>query len=147
MNPSEFRRHQAQSGLAKAIDDLDSARALESAGYGENSLYHCQQAVEKSLKAFLTWHDQVFRKTHKLKESGDACVRSDISLEAICSDAHVLTDYAWKLRYPGDPYVIEEGEVDSTAKLAVKVSGAVQGQLSKDLAIRDESCCASEAGP
>ena len=31
----------------------------------EDALFHCQQAVEKVLKALLTWHDEPFRKTHK----------------------------------------------------------------------------------
>jgi hypothetical protein len=29
-----------------------------------------------------------------------------------------LTDYAWKLRYPGEPYVLEEGELTTMMALA-----------------------------
>jgi len=32
----------------------------------EDALFHCQQAVEKALKGFLTWHDRPFEKTHDL---------------------------------------------------------------------------------
>ena len=38
----------------------------------EDALFHCQQTVEKTLKAFLAWHDQPFRKTHSLEELGTA---------------------------------------------------------------------------
>ena len=31
----------------------------------------CQQAAEKSLKAFLTWHERAFRRTHELEELGE----------------------------------------------------------------------------
>lgn len=30
--------------------------------------FHCQQAAEKYLKAFLTWHQVAFSKTHDLQE-------------------------------------------------------------------------------
>ncbi len=30
--------------------------------------FHCQQAVEKTLKGYLTWHDHGFRKTHDLTD-------------------------------------------------------------------------------
>jgi HEPN domain-containing protein len=36
----------------------------------EDALFHCQQAAEKALKAFLTWHDQPFKKTHDLAALG-----------------------------------------------------------------------------
>lgn len=98
MSPVELRERGSCRWLAKAIDDLESARVLAGAGHEANALYHCQQAAEKSLKAFLTWHDQPFRKTHNLRELGVACAAIDRSLEATCESAHALTDYAWKLR-------------------------------------------------
>jgi HEPN domain-containing protein len=39
----------------------------------EDCLFHCQQAVEKSLKAFLVWRDHPFRKTHDLVELARQC--------------------------------------------------------------------------
>jgi HEPN domain-containing protein len=54
--------------LARARDDIrgadiDLAAAPPLLG---DAAFHCQQAVEKALKAFLTWHDRPFRKTHDL---------------------------------------------------------------------------------
>ncbi len=37
-------------------------------------LFHCRQAVEKALKAFLVWRDHPFRKTHDLVELTRQCV-------------------------------------------------------------------------
>jgi len=72
--------------------------------------FHCQQAVEKALKAFLTWHDQAFRKTHDLAELGGACIGFDRSLEPVLRRAATLTEYAWRYRYPGEPNIPEEIE-------------------------------------
>jgi HEPN domain-containing protein len=75
MNSGQMKRG---AWLAKAVDDLECATVLAASGHGETALYHCQQAAEKALKAFLTWHDQPFRKTHNLLELGDACAAIDL---------------------------------------------------------------------
>lgn len=49
----------AQEDLRGAEIDLAAAPPLLG-----DATFHCQQAVEKALKGFLTWHDRVFRKTH-----------------------------------------------------------------------------------
>ena len=59
-----------------------------------DALFHCQQAVEKALKALLTWHDRPFRKTHDLGELGGQCVTLDPELEVPLRTASPLTEYA-----------------------------------------------------
>jgi len=100
MTPTEARARESREWLAKADEDLASARVLIGSGHIANALFFCQQAAEKSLKAFLTWHERAFRRTHDLEELGEAC-RAD-----------VLSDYAWKLRYPGAPYAADVEEAD-----------------------------------
>jgi len=129
MSPNELVARETKEWLGKALDDLGCARVLAGASHEAGALYHFQQSAEKSLKAFLTWHDQPFRKTHNLKELGDACTTLDPSLETITASAHALTDYAWKLRYPGDPYVIEDGETAAMVELAANVLAEVQTRL------------------
>jgi HEPN domain-containing protein len=68
-----------------------------------DAAFHCQQAAEKALKAFLTWRDVPFRKTHDLAEIGQQCIAVDRSLEALCRSAEGLTTFAWIFRYPGEP--------------------------------------------
>ena len=46
-------------------------------------VFHTQQAVEKAMKAFLTWHSRPFRKTHNLTEIGGLSVAVDVSLEPL----------------------------------------------------------------
>lgn len=89
MNPGDARRNEALEWLAKAAEDLASARILLDAGHPGTALFHCQQSAEKCLKGFLTWHDQPFRKTHNIEEVGLACIALDLT----------LTDVFGKLEY------------------------------------------------
>ena len=69
----------------------------------EDAVFHAQQAAEKSLKAFLAWHDLPFRKTHDIEELGLAAARIDAGLEPFVAAAVPLSDFAWAFRYPGSP--------------------------------------------
>ncbi|MSS73407.1 MAG: HEPN domain-containing protein [Candidatus Latescibacteria bacterium] len=92
-------------------------------------LFHCQQAVEKALKAFLTWHDHPFRKTHDLVEIGSNCMEFDSTLEPLLRRAAPLTEYAWKFRYPGDASAPTQTEAEESFKLAGEVVKAVFSRL------------------
>lgn len=99
----------------------------------EGSLFHSQQAVEKSLKAFLTWHDEPFKKTHDLVTIGKQVSKIEPSLEALAKKSSSFTEYAWKFRYPkaGPPTSIEEAR--NVLKIAQEVHQAVLSKLPKDL--------------
>jgi HEPN domain-containing protein len=49
----------------------------------DDPMFHCQQAAEKALKAYLTWHDRPFRRTHDLVELGNQCVEIDHTLDPL----------------------------------------------------------------
>lgn len=131
--------------LQKAALDLRGARIDLEADPPllEDALFHCQQAAEKSLKAFLSWHDIAFRKTHSMEELGVACENIDPTLKTAVDPAVPLTEYAWAFRYPGDtptPSVREVRQALSTARQVVSavttrlpaeaVPSALQAQLS-----------------
>jgi HEPN domain-containing protein len=77
------------------------------------ALFPRQQAVEKALKAFLTFHERTFRKTHDLGGLGPGCLSIDGSLQTTVSQAEGLTQYAWRFRYPGEPYDPDPAEAAS----------------------------------
>ena len=56
----------------------------------DDALFSCQQAVEKSMKAFLTAHDTMFRRTHDLDELAIACESIDPSLAEVLLPARDL---------------------------------------------------------
>ena len=68
-----MRAADTRAWLARARDDLRGAEIdlAASPPLLGDAAFHWQQAVEKALKAFLTWHDRPFRKTHDLTEDGD----------------------------------------------------------------------------
>jgi len=80
MPPDDARLQDARAWLAKAELDLKAAAhemtAPAEALWGD-VMFHAQQAAEKSMKAFLAWHDVPFRKTHNLEELGQQCMLVD----------------------------------------------------------------------
>ena len=117
--------------LAKAALDLRSAEVDLAAHppITSDALFHCQQAVEKALKAFLTWHDHPFRKTHDLVELGGRCVALDATLEPSLRTAGPLTEYAWRFRYPGEVDEPAREEAEQSLKVARSVVTAVVQRL------------------
>jgi HEPN domain-containing protein len=135
MGPLEADRlAETKAWLQKAAKDLRGAEIDRQADppFLEDVLFHSQQLAEKSLKAFLCWHDQPFRKTHNLIELGEPCAKVDGTLEPILRKAAVLTEYAWKFRYPGDTEEIEMKEVDEAMGLARQVFDEVKKRLPKE---------------
>ena len=117
--------------LAKALKDLRRVEKLLVADEADNedAVFHCQQAVEKALKAFLTWHDQPFRKTHDIEALGAQCALVDESLQLLVEKAERLTEYAWLYRYPGDAAEPAGDDVAEAFKSARDVVQAVLSRL------------------
>ena len=120
------------NGSPKADEDLASARVLISSGHIGNALFFCQQAAEKSLKAFLTWHEQAFRRTHDLEELSEDCRAIDGTLGVLLEQADVLSDYAWKLRYPGANYTPELEEAEAMFGIASDIFHEIRSRLHSD---------------
>ena len=125
MQPDPRRSADTASWLSKAFGDLRCAEidlAAQPAA-PEDAVFHCQQAIEKALKAYLVWHDAPFQKTHDLGKLGKQAVEFDITLDPLVEQVVDLTKYAWMFRYPGDPVVLtaeEANEILLRAKLVVK---------------------------
>jgi len=81
MMPDEWLPDETREWITRGMKDLRVAGICANELPAE-ALFHCPQAAEKFLKAFLTWHRTVFRKTHELRELAMMCVRIDATLEA-----------------------------------------------------------------
>ena len=135
--PDERRRETA-AWLRKADDDVRTARVVMAATPPliEAALFHCQQAAEKAMKAFLTAHDTPFRRTHDLDELGMACERLDASLGGVTGPARDLTVFAWAFRYPGEGEAPPPAEAEAAVALAEALLAAVRARLAAGLAGR-----------
>lgn len=131
MAPDPERVADTRSWLVKAQHDL---RAVDALLGGDEPLpdvaaYHAQQAAEKSLKAFLYWHDVAFRKTHELDELGRVVTEIDADLEHAVEAAVDLTPFAWRFRYPGEPLDPSVEEIAEAAKRAAALNSAILKRL------------------
>lgn len=100
----EAKRDLVKAWLIKAQHDLASARKLsdEPESYLDTAIYHCHQAAEKAIKAFLFFHDQRFDKTHDLRPLIELAQPLDTRFSSFLNAAVLLTPYASEFRYPGD---------------------------------------------
>jgi HEPN domain-containing protein len=92
-------------------------------------VFHSQQAAEKAVKAFLTYHQVPFRKTHNLTDLGSQCASIDPSLEAILREVADLTDYASAFRYPDAPYEPDADEAAGALATATTLCDEVRRRL------------------
>ncbi len=128
---NEAKRAEVQKWLIKSQHDLGSARRLMEGDdpYLDTAVYHCQQAVEKALKAFLTYHDAEFGKTHDLTELVEVCFTIAPAFDSWRGVAAILTPYAVLFRYPSDVLEPEQSEAEDALAYAQAFLGFVFGLL------------------
>jgi HEPN domain-containing protein len=131
MQPNAARIAETRDWIGRAAEDR---RAAEFGFTARPPLlgdivFHAQQLAEKSLKAFLVWHDQPFRRTHDLVEIGQQCVAIDATLGPLAQRAAVLSEYAWRYRYPGTPDEPPLDEAQEALDLAREVYDAILARM------------------
>ena len=119
--PDHALRLLVQQWLHKAAADLDAAEQLSGTGrLREIVAFHCQQAAEKYLKAFLVRHQIEFPKTHDITKLLDRVALADRAIAQSLRRADVLTPYGVEARYPSDaPEILPGAEMEAihTARL------------------------------
>jgi HEPN domain-containing protein len=100
----DAQRELVRAWLAKAASDLKSAGILSSAEEAplDTAIYHCQQAAEKAVKAFLLSRGVTPDKTHDVRHLTLRASRLEAKFSEYINSAAVLTPYAWEFRYPVD---------------------------------------------
>jgi HEPN domain-containing protein len=105
--------------LKKAENDLKDAKILYNSkeASAEGICFHCQQAVEKFLKAYLVYNDKEINKTHDISQLLQFCKNIDsdfIELEKLNIDD--MTNYAVIVRYDD---IIEPSLEDAKEAIAI----------------------------
>ncbi len=117
--------------LIKAKSDLDSARILieyKPANY-DTTCFHCQQAAEKALKAFLVSRNVAFEHVHVMTYLVDLCVAQNQAFNNLREKAELLAPYAVEIRYPGDALEVPREDAEEAYTAAVAIWEFVLKQL------------------
>ncbi len=93
--------------------------------------FHCQQAVEKFLKAFLIANGVDIKKTHNIEFLLSECADLDKNFSEI--DPKELSDFGVDARYPGDMYIPDKLETLEYKKLALEIKDFVERRIDRIL--------------
>lgn len=91
------------SWLTKAKHDLASARVLATSSPPllDTAVYHCQQAAEKAVKAYLAFCDREAERIHDIEVLMRSAASCDHRFVEWIEVGIELTPYAYLYRYPG----------------------------------------------
>lgn len=132
MQPRDDERgHLLAEWLRKAEDDVKVVELLlaNETGLATPIAFHAQQAVEKYLKAYLTWRQVPFPKTHDIERLLVLVESTNKNLACSLADTTVLTLYAVEVRYPGDMAAATNEEAQDAAALMRKTRDAILSDL------------------
>ena len=74
--------------------------------------FHCQQAAEKSLKAFLAYNEYHVEKTHDIEFLVKLCTKFLPEMEQFIESGAGLSEYAVETRYPAARFEITKTEAE-----------------------------------
>jgi HEPN domain-containing protein len=133
--PEQVVRDLVEGWLAKAEVDYRAAQSLmrDAEPIRDAIAFHCQQAAEKYLKAFLVRHQAEFPKTHNLEQLLELVAPIAPELAASLEETEVLSPYGVDIRYPGDFPELLPGQENTVFELAGRAREAVIAQLASFL--------------
>jgi len=124
--------------LNRALDDLRWARHSLSGGFLPQACFGCQQAVEKTLKAYLLAHDWPLRRTHSLPDLLREAAEFDGEADQFRDSALVLDAYYAPTRYADTPVSLDYTEarvqdaIERTASLVSWFKLRIERRLAPD---------------
>lgn len=117
--------------VIKALEDFNSVehefRLSDEEIVASTVCFHCQQFVEKMLKAYLTLKKIDFGKTHDLEVLLKLCIKEDRDFQNL--NIGDLTFYAVEVRYPEEFYTPTLEEAKECFEIASKVKDFVFKKL------------------
>ncbi len=130
---ADLAASEAKAWMVKAWRDLETGRraATGQPAFYDIAVYHCQQAAEKALKAFLVHRGKPYEKTHDIEVLVDLAAEVDSDFLQLADAADGLTPYATRFRYPNATFAVEPlpAEYDEAQQQAQKIYDFVLGLL------------------
>lgn len=123
--------------LIKSQRDLGAARLLlqSKEPYLDLVAYHCQQSAEKAIKAYLTYRELAFQKTHNLVALLTLAITFEAKLNQWQELAEVLTPWATEFRYPGDVLEPERAEVEHALVMTAAFTSFVMQLMPDEISL------------
>ncbi len=113
----------ARQWFAKAMNDLlnaDNNLRSETVPY-DTVCYHCQQAAEKLLKAFLVGNGKEYPFSHDLLLILEKIIPLRAETESLRDSLSILMPYAVEIRYPDDWYMPSADDAEEAREAINKV--------------------------
>jgi len=119
--------------IQKADNDIASAQILTKNMHPiptEIVCFHCQQAAEKYLKAFLVYNDQEPPKIHDLIELVRLCNNFDKDFQILIPKCEYLLPFATQTRYPSK-IDLEDEDIKTALAYAQAIIEFVKSKINK----------------
>lgn len=115
--------------LLKAGNDMKAARQMieSSDPVTDVACFHCQQAVEKYLKAYLIYQNKEFEKNHNLFSLQNYCAELDHDFSGI--DLKNLNFFGVAVRYPDEFYIPSLEEAKEYYAIALKIKQLAEEKI------------------
>lgn len=109
--------------IVKGDHDLGTSKItyLHIPEYLDTVTFHCQQAVEKYLKAYLLFHSITFKFSHDLVYLVDLIVERDNDFEQFYDEVSELQGYAVEVRYPNETIFLSKEQVEHSIEFAMRI--------------------------
>ena len=117
--------------IVKGDHDLGTAKVtyLHIPEYLDTVTFHCQQAVEKYLKAYLIYQNVSFKFTHDLIYLLDLITQKDTDFESHYDSVSELQGYAVEIRYPNESIYLSNEKVETAILIAKTIRDIVTQKM------------------
>lgn len=116
--------------LFRANEDIAVIKSLSQniENYTSTICFHCQQSVEKFLKAFLVFHKINFPKTHDVDFLLQKCsqIKNVVFKNINLKD---LSDFGVDIRYPDDFYIPDIAETKEYIEIAKEIKTIIEKEI------------------
>ena len=119
-----MKKEKIEKWILKAENDLKIAKdeILTENPATDAICFHAQQCVEKYLKAYLSFIEKPFGKTHDIAFLIELCIEDNKEFNSLYDMmANKLTRYAVEIRYPDDFYFPSLEEAKEAIEICEKV--------------------------
>ncbi len=128
-----------KSWVEKGDHDLGTAQVtfLYIPRFRDTIAFHCQQSVEKYLKAYLFFNDTAFKRTHNLSYLLSLVSQFDSVSDDFYDKAAELEDFSVEIRYPDSSIELSNDDINQALAIAREFRTHLLGKMGLDILYED----------